>query len=529
MKKTLFSAFSIVLMLLAFASCSNEADEPKFTGDIETVAKNLNLDSLVTEVLAADATGVSVEYKLAVDSTRAAEGTGNSTLSATASLSGYRSGSYVIVDGTLTYLFSGTVSGNTFTAESICTVSTTEPLSVDTGSGNVVVTINDENADAQLGPVDISEADSNGLVPAKSVKVASVKIAAEGTVTVGGEDVIVYTSVLNADELKTGLTDGGYYRLTDNITLSPDGSTASPVVFSNDASIDLDGHTLTSEFIVNLEDASWEISNGTLISNITGLEDAKNRIAIGLKTNSSLVLDNVDYKSNIVALFLFNNENNPTLRIINGSSVKTTEAYYAIGTNATEPNSSRNVTLDIIDSTVSSAGSKDTNGDNTAILFNVNGTVTIENSEITGDRHGLILRGGNNDVPHRIVNSTITANGVTETFDEIQSGYPYLYGNWASGNGVPQAALIIGNRTQSAYRHNIKVELENADINGQGYSYCDIYVWENHTDDGYNQEISVSGSCRDITNVNNDMHGAEFNVRNTKAITISTGEEMLKP
>lgn len=520
MKKTLFSAFSIVLILLAFASCSNEADEPKFTGDIETVEKNLDLNSLVMDVLSSDAAGVTVEYRFAGDET----GTGG-TLSAAVSFSGYKAGPYIITDGTLTYQFSGNVSENSFTADS-CALITSEPLSVDTGSGSVAVTVNDENADAQLDPVDISEADSNGLVPAENVKVASVKIAAEGTVTVGGEDVIVYTSVSNADELKTGLTDGGYYRLTDNITLSPDGSTASAVVFSNDASIDLDGHTLTSEFIVNLENASWEISNGTLISNITGLEDAKNRIAIGLKTNSSLVLNNVDYESNIVALFLFNNENNPTLRIINGSSVKTTEAYYAIGTNATEPNSSRNVTLDIIDSTVSSAGSKGTNGDNTAILFNVNGTVTIENSEITGDRHGLILRGGNDDVPHRIVNSTITANGVAETFDEIQSGYPYLDKNWASGNGVPQAALIIGNRSDTAYRHNIIVELENADINGLKHSYCDIYVWENHTAD-YSQLIIVSGSCKDKTFVNSKMNGAAFHVENTEAKEIQAGEAVL--
>lgn len=519
MKKPLFTALSVMLMLLAFVSCSNETDEPQFSGDIETVEKNLDLNSLVMDVLSSDAAGVTVEYRFAGDET----GTGG-TLSAAVSFSGYKAGPYIITDGTLTYQFSGNVSENSFTADS-CALITSEPLSVDTGSGSVAVTVNDENADAQLDPVDISEADSNGLVPAENVKVASVKIAAEGTVTVGGEDVIIYASVSTPDELVKAMEAGGYYRLADDITLSSGESSASKT-FSTDVSIDLDGHTLTSEFIVNLNNASWKISDGKLITSIKGIANAKLRSAISLQTDSSLTLDNVDYSSNVVALFMSNNNNNAALRIINGSSVKTTEAYYAIGTNATEPNPSRNVTIEIIDSMVSSAGSNDTNGDNTAILFNVNGTVTIENSKITGDRHGLILRGGNDDVPHRIVNSTITANGVTETFDEIQSGYPYLDNNWASGNGVPQAALIIGNRSDTAYRHNIIVELENADINGLDHSYCDIYVWENHTAD-YNQLIIVSGSCKDKTFVNSEMYGAVFHVENTEAKEIQAGEAVL--
>lgn len=504
-----------MLMLLAFVSCSNETDEPQFSGDIETVEKNLDLNSLVMDVLSSDAAGVTVEYRFAGDET----GTGG-TLSAAVSFSGYKAGPYIITDGTLTYQFSGNVSENSFTADS-CALITSEPLSVDTGSGSVAVTVNDENAHAELSADGIS----NGAVPAENVTVESVRIAAEGTVTLNGEDVIIYASVSTPDELVKALEAGGYYRLADDITLSSGESSASKI-FSTDVSIDLDGHTLTSEFIVNLNNASWKISDGRLITSIKGIANAKFISAISLQTDSSLTLDNVDYSSNVVALFMSNNENNAALRIINSSSVKTTEAYYAIGTNATEPNSSKNFTIEIIDSMVSSAGSKDTNGDNTAILFNVNGTVTIENSKITGDRHGLILRGGNDDVPHRIVNSTITANGITKTFDEIQSGYPYLDDNWASGNGVPQAALIIGNRSDTAYRHNIIVELENADINGLEHSYCDIYVWENHTAD-YSQLIIVSGSCKDKTFVNSKMNGAAFHVENTEAKEIQVGEAVL--
>ena len=64
MKKTILVALSIVLMLFAFASCSNDSSKPGFTGDASEVAEALDPAKLISDVLKSDAENVDVEYKL---------------------------------------------------------------------------------------------------------------------------------------------------------------------------------------------------------------------------------------------------------------------------------------------------------------------------------------------------------------------------------------------------------------------------------------------------------------------------------
>lgn len=540
MKRTMIAALSIILVLFAFAACSNDSGNPGYTGNTSELATEIKPADIVNDVLDPDAEGVIVTYTLAEDSTRALTNGGSYTLTARVEFESFDVGNNTITGGVLIYEFKGTVTNGRFTATSTCSVTTESPLVIETAEGAAEMTINDEEATVSTFSITVSD-----VGPVDNVTAAiTVTISTTNTVTIDGDEVTipkpdtepeeptgpVYTSISTVEELDTALATGGYYRLANDITYSSPTQLKEHMILNDDTqqfesdgsyeiseniTLDLNGKKLTSTVCLSVVDASAVISNGTLEMTITGIENPKYRPSLRLCEDSALTFDAVDYTSNIVAVFFYNNENNATLRVTNGSTVKTSEAYYAIGTNASEPpEPSQSMVLEVIDSSVISAGSEGTNGDNTAILFNVNGTVTIDNSTIRGDRHGLILRGGKEGASHRISNSTIEATGIKETFNEESSGYPYISNNWASGNGVPQAALVIGNRTASSYRHDISVELQNADINGLEHSYCDIYVWENHVE-GYDQTVTVMGFCKDTTYVNAVMNGADFNVSNT--------------
>lgn len=139
MKKTILVALSIVLMLFAFASCSNDSGKPGFTGDARDVAEALDPAKLVGDVLKPGAENVDVEYKLIQQggaSSSAAKATAESaTLQATVTFDGYKvpNTSYVITDGTLVYVFEGSVSAEgKFTANSTASVKTGSKLIVDT-------------------------------------------------------------------------------------------------------------------------------------------------------------------------------------------------------------------------------------------------------------------------------------------------------------------------------------------------------------------------------------------------------------
>ena len=92
MKKTILGALSIVLMLFAFASCSNDSGKPGFTGDASDVAEALDPAKLVGDVLKPGTENVDVEYKLIQGgaSSVAKATAGSATLQATVTLMAIR-------------------------------------------------------------------------------------------------------------------------------------------------------------------------------------------------------------------------------------------------------------------------------------------------------------------------------------------------------------------------------------------------------------------------------------------------------
>lgn len=253
-------------------------------------------------------------------------------------------------------------------------------------------------------------------------------------------------------------------------------------------SIYLNGFTLESQVVWNLmgTDSSMlklKVSDGKLdMKNLTEREYSLSEAAVWIYGGSDIEFDNVDYTSEITGIKFIGCENDMKLTI--KDSAFTCDGEYAITTDATNPLSD-NVEIIISGSSITT----DNAGDNTAILFNVLGTVTISDCTITGDRQALFLRGGG---PHSLVNSAFTATGNDSTTEN------YADKEWSGGNDAVLAAIVIGNRKDgrnSTYPPKTSAVLDNVIVqtpshNKKGIPYYGIYIYQ----EAKGKDVVVSGS-----------------------------------
>lgn len=167
--------------------------------------------------------------------------------------------------------------------------------------------------------------------------------------------------------------------------------------------IELNGYSLSySQSLTVGAHGLVTFHNGTL--NFT------NDFGYGLRLSSGadLCLDNVQYNSNDCGMIVIDDgQSRSEVEIMNGSVINAKEhgiLTSQIGDNG--GNVTSNVRIHVADSTISTKDSN--NGDNSAIVFNVKGSVNIENSTIIADRQALVLRSGEE---HVIKDSNIVATG----------------------------------------------------------------------------------------------------------------------
>ena len=312
------------------------------------------------------------------------------------------------------------------------------------------------------------------------------------------------TVIEDSEGFKNAVAAGGFYSINDDLPVDSN----EQIEFTKDFDIALNGHTLSSTAQFTISGAEVSFSNGSLDMNCVALD--KSNSSLQLLENSVLNLSAVKYTSNVTGIFAVNNNDNVVVNITDNSAVDV-DGYYALGTNAKKPDESMNVKFNIADSIITSEGADGTGGDNTAILFNVHGGVTLTNSTVSGDRQAMIARGGE----HVFTNTSFEATG-ENSINNTDKGN-YLDQGWGSGNEVPLAALVIGNRSASAYDYSTSAELENVIIkapktNTADVEYFGIYVWQNDE----TNTVSVSGTISSEstnTSVNEDKHGATYNVK----------------
>lgn len=217
------------------------------------------------------------------------------------------------------------------------------------------------------------------------------------------------------------------------VVLSADANVDSAVLDRAGADIDLNGQELkiggTTPIVLN-SSKSISLKDGTLV-----LENQNSRrVGIAICEGGNLELNDVNMTANEVSMVVDRGTNNATVDIID--SVITSTDNYVLSTNAGDPETGANVVINIKNSTLISQIS-----DSTAVLMNIPGTLNIEDSHLEANRQGLIVRCGNATVN----NSTVKSNATTDTIQQNNWDY-YDSNKWKSGNEVPVAAVVVGNR-----------------------------------------------------------------------------------
>ena len=332
-----------------------------------------------------------------------------------------------------------------------------------------------------------------------------------------------------------------YYSLEDAINkantneqlvLMNNTSLNSDLTIEKSIEIDLSQKTLTIKQVVLPESKfPYEVifTNG----NITG--EGKN--AFTTYQNSTLGFDNIkiDYKGNVendtnTVVYIYQGSH-PSYLDINNSTISISSPLYSL---AISSNAKKGTDMIYVDINESEITAKANNGeDSTGILINVPSVVEINKSNISGQRQGAIIRGGN----ATISNSKITSSGLETEFTD------YTNSNWKGGNEVPLAALVIGNRTDNSYRYPTTVTIDNVTLSTTDENRKLMYVYQNEGA----PEVTVSGTLKDLYDSNakenkriffNDassikslgLFNLAANKENTegKTVTINLGDESFK-
>ena len=264
-----------------------------------------------------------------------------------------------------------------------------------------------------------------------------------------------------------------------------------PLILNSDASLNDNDLNLKKNILIDLNDYTLTV-NSVLLSGFTveikngHIDGVGNLSAFTLETGSTLILDNVkaEYETIGPRAFVYLYErSNPATLIVKNSSLMNKGAF-AIGTNAADSkNTKANVTIE--NSTIITE-TESVDQDNTAILFNVPGELKISNSTISGQRQGVIVRGGT----ATISNSTIVSSGTRTDYTD------YKEKNWGSGNDVPLAALVIGNRDTAGYPNKVNVNLDNVTLSTPNDNSERKLMYVYQSEGGH--KVTVSGTISEL-------------------------------
>ena len=236
--------------------------------------------------------------------------------------------------------------------------------------------------------------------------------------------------------------EGGEITLLKDVTLT----TIRTLENQINIKINLNKHTITytsnraSAFTVT-DGAYLKLENGSL--NFTLNSPDGTDPSISIKSAASVELVDIDYQTDGAALFVIGDA---ATVIVKNSTIETSKTY-AVGTNANDAEN-YNVNINLINSTLKGCS---------PVLINVPGILNIDNCDIIGEMHGVIVRGGT---------ATIKNSRITQDYKDTDSDNMYTYfdeRNWGSGNTVQLGGLIIGNKS-TAYQYPSTVTVENTII-----------------------------------------------------------------
>ena len=109
------------------------------------------------------------------------------------------------------------------------------------------------------------------------------------------------------------------------------------------------------------------------------------------------------------------------------------------------------------------------------MLVNVPCDLRIENSTIVGERNAVAVRGGTATIINSTLSRPYEAEGITESTI-------YMDTAWLTGNAMPLATLLVGNRSNS-YQYPANVTLENCTITSSAAGAKTVYLYGNATEE----------------------------------------------
>ncbi len=285
---------------------------------------------------------------------------------------------------------------------------------------------------------------------------SSVKISEEPAPN-GTYRVVEGTGAASETDIITALGNG-----KELITLAAD-VTVDPAKFASvtKSTIDLNGQTLTFGNKVTLnvpKGGNLTFRNGEIVAD--GFEQT--RTIINANEGSSITLDGVTINTTGTGIGPANCASDVTIEIRNS---ELNCGAYGFATNATTPVGS-NVKIILADSKFSAQE---------PVFINIPCEATIDNCDLDGTTHGMVLRGGKATVS----NSTITLTYTDDDYATIGSYFDNQ--NWGTGNMLNIAALTVGNKS-TGYQYPSELHLINTTVEsaGEHASYFPaLYSWAN--------------------------------------------------
>lgn len=132
------------------------------------------------------------------------------------------------------------------------------------------------------------------------------------------------------------------------------------------------------------------------------------------------------------------------------------------------------------------------------------GKLTIDNCKITGQRQGLMVRCGE----AAITDTQIVCTGEYKAKGFINARNSFTETSWGSGNEVPMAAFVVGNRSKNpegtGYDADAVVKLTNCTITSQHAEVPAVYIW------GNSENYSASLTYDAATTITNSASGTVF-------------------
>lgn len=249
--------------------------------------------------------------------------------------------------------------------------------------------------------------------------------------------------------------------------------------FAKSMTVYLDGHTLEFGVEIHVGDASLEDSYLKLLfvgGNVrvdVGAADRYDGIGIAVMNGAALLMENVDFFTNLSGICIHNS----TVEI-EDSKVQAL-GFCAVFTNR----GCKEANVVVRDSRISAHNEE--NGNNAGLFFGAKGSVVIEDSEVVGDIHAVVLRSGE----HEIRNSKLVATGLNDDSSSYENS------DWNDTINVPRATLVVGNRYSYDYLNPTYVVLENVVLdtpekNSAGLGYYAMYVYQND----WTNTVKVGGS-----------------------------------